>query len=512
MSKILSFLANRVVLFLIPLILQIGIIIMIAMLLDEYFIPFYVMALIAGYLLVIYIISSRVNPAYKISWITMILAVPIFGPAFYLFYGGMRIPKVIRIKKARIEEKTYKLLEQDKDIITRMEEKDRMVACQAKYIESEGFPVYKDTEVEYLPTGEIKWERMLEDLRGAKHHIFLQYFIIAEGTMWGEILKILEAKAKQGVDVRVMYDDVGCLPTLPNGYYKTLREKGIKCYKINPLVTYKNFTMIQNNRDHRKILVVDGHTGYTGGINLGDEYININSPYGHWRDCAVRLYGPAVWSLTVIFLRNWMIYDDEKQDFEKYRADRYVKGFQYVKGNIQPYSDSPLDFRNVGENVYMNVINSATRDVFIATPYLIPSHELITCLKLAAERGVDVRIVTPSIPDKKSVFLLTQSYYKELMESGVKVYQYTPGFVHSKTFVADGKVGVCGTINLDFRSLYLHFEDAVWMNKCKAVKDMRADYLMQLESCKEISLHEVNNWPVIKKIAQALMKVFAPLL
>ena len=511
MRKILSFFINRIVFFLIPFLLQFSIIIALIFLLEEYIIFVYALMMIMALVLVTYVISNDDNPAYKIGWIVIMLSVPIFGAFVYLFYGGKRLPVVIKKRTEKIVEETKDLLETDYEILEEITGKDRMNGGQANYLELEGFPVYKNSDVKFLSSGQVKWEHLLNDLKKARHHIFLQYFIIREGEMWASILHVLEKKAAEGLDVRVMFDDIGCLPSLPPHYERTLRAKGIKCNVINPLRVYRNFTMIQNNRDHRKMCIIDGYIGYVGGINLGDEYVNITSPYGKWRDCALRVEGDAVWTLTVSFFKNWMIYDDKKQTFEDYRPENFMKHVEKRKGYVIPFEDSPLDYNDIGENVYLNIINSATKEIFITTPYLIPPNEIITALTLAGRRGVDVRIVTPNIPDKKNIFLLTQSYYKKLLEAGVKIYQYTPGFIHSKTFVADGKVAVCGTINLDFRSLYLHFENAIWMYKSKAVLEMREDYLEGLEECHRITLEEVKQWKLIKKIWQGVLRIFAPL-
>ncbi len=512
MRKIFGVLTNRIVLFLIPFMIQLAIVVAVIVLLDGYVVHLFFIMQAVVFLLVIYVVGNKDNPAYKIGWIIILFVVPIYGAIFYIFFGGKNVPKAIRKRNKVVRKVTKGLIEPDYEVLEEITLNDRMSGGQAKYLAWERFPTYKNTETQFLESGEQKWESLLKDLKGAKHHIFLQYFIIREGEFWGSILEILEEKVKEGVDVRVGYDDLGCLPTLPNGYYKVLKEKGIKCYPLNPLRTYRNLTMIQNNRDHRKIVIIDGYIGYTGGINIGDEYVNITSPYGKWRDCAVRLEGKAVWSLTVCFMKNWMLYENPDEDIERFRPEHFMGEEKAVKGFITPYWDSPLDYNNVGENVYINMINCSTEDLYVATPYLILPNEVIKAFKLAARRGVDVKIVTPNIPDKKSVFLLTQSYYKPLLEAGVKVYQYTPGFIHSKTFVSDGKLAVCGTINLDFRSLYLHFENAVWMYKSRAVKEIRADYLKGLEECHEITLSDINKWTWSKRFVQSVLRIFAPLM
>ena len=329
--------------------------------------------------------------------------------------------------------------------------------------------------------------------------------------MWDSILKILERKVKEGVEVRVLYDGFGCLLTLPDDYFRTLREKGIQCIEFNPLIPV--LTMFMNNRDHRKILVVDGHTGFMGGINLADEYINAKVKHGHWKDAAVMLRGDAVWSLATMFLTMWdSISDEELSDPERYRPlpEELPGSFS---GIVQPYADSPLDRDLVGEMVYLNIINRAQRYLYICTPYLIVDNETLTALLLAAKSGVDVRIITPHIGDKWYVHLLTRACYPQLVRGGVKIYEYTPGFIHSKTFVSDDEVATVGTINLDYRSLYLHFECGLWMAHSSCISAVRDDFLETLRVCEQVTLDS----PFLKlngfeRLLRAVLRIFAPLM
>ena len=330
--------------------------------------------------------------------------------------------------------------------------------------------------------------------------------------MWDSILHILEEKVKEGVEVRVMYDDFGCMFKLPQGYEKTLINKGIKTQVFNPFNTILSPRF--NNRDHRKICVIDGIIGFTGGINLADEYINETHRLGYWKDSAVMLRGRAVWSLAVQFLTIWNLSAKSQDTFEKYTPS--LTPFDSVPddGIVQPYSDIPMDSELVGETVYLNLINRAKRFVYITTPYLIVDNETLTALENAAKSGVDVRIITPHIPDKKIVFFMTRSYYKSLIDAGVKIYEYTPGFMHAKTLVSDGKYAVVGTINFDFRSLYLHLECAVWMYESRAVKEVTDDFYFTLSKCQKITAHDVNKgrFPLLKQFALSLLRVFAPLM
>ena len=338
----------------------------------------------------------------------------------------------------------------------------------------------------------------------------MEYFIIEEGQMWDTILEILKEKAAEGVDVRVIYDDFGCLFLLPTGYDKKLEAMGIKCCVFNPFIPL--LTLRMNNRDHRKICVIDGHTAFTGGINLADEYINAIDKHGHWKDTALIIKGEAVWSFTVMFLTMWDYLRKTNEDYEAYRPHVHHPEPFEGDGFVQPYTDCPLDNESVGENVYLNLINNAKEYVYINTPYLILDHEMITALSQAAKRGVDVRILTPHHGDKWYVHGVTRANYWALVDDGVKIYEYTPGFVHAKTFVVDDEYAVVGTINLDYRSLYLHYECAAWLYKTKSVLDVRDDYLETLKVSQKITSADFNTIPWYRKIMFAFLRIFAPLM
>ena len=388
--------------------------------------------------------------------------------------------------------------------------------CRRGYNQSEyirritGAPPSQNTSVEYLPLGELKFARMLEELEKAEHYIFLEYFIIQEGRMWDPILEVLERKAKAGLDVRVMYDDLGCMMTLPPHYKRVLEEKGIRCCVFNPFVPVLSSRL--NNRDHRKICVIDGHTGFTGGINLADEYINAYPKHGHWKDTAVLLRGDAVWSLTLMFLSLWDYVRGTRDDYALYHPRRYQREPVASDGVVQPYTDSPLDDEAVGETVYLNLINKADRYVYITTPYRIISSEMITALATAAKSGLDVRIITPHVADKWYVHAVTRAYYEVLIEAGVRIYEYTPGFIHAKTFTVDDEYGVVGTINLDFRSLYLHFECAAWLYRCSCIPKMREDFMQTLAVSQEVTLEECRGVGLVTRVVRSVLRVFAPLM
>ena len=466
---------------------------------------------ILSLILVLWIVNKKINPSYKLAWTILILAVPVFGVMIYLLFGQSRVARKMTQDSQMVLKKIANYIKEDKQTREDLEGTDLGASIQSAYIRDyAGFPVHENTSTKYYAVGDDMFIDMLEDLNKAEHYIFLEYFIIREGRMWGAILEVLEEKVKQGVDVRLIYDDMGCVNTLPSKYYKKLQAKGIKCAAFNPVRPILNIVL--NNRDHRKILVIDGHTGYTGGLNLADEYINELERFGHWKDTGVRLYGQGVWNLTVMFLQMWSVITRTQVQFPAYGPYIYHTEEFENDGFVQPYGDSPLDGEVVGENVYLNMINQAKKYVYISTPYLIIDNEMMTALCLASKKGVDVRIITPGIPDKKMVFLLTQSYYEQLISAGVRIYEYTPGFIHAKNFVCDDEFAVVGTINLDYRSLYLHFECGVWMYQCQAVSQVKEDMLRTFEICEEIPLDWCLKQNVVRRAGQSILRLFAPML
>ncbi|MFR7895694.1 cardiolipin synthase [Turicibacter sanguinis] len=478
---------------------------------QEYFVYFYAFCVLLSVVVVMGILNNRLNPAYKIAWIIPIMLVPIFGGLFYILFSSDQTRKKFLNEMKPINEKMRECLIQDADITEKLKTLDKRAFNQSRYIldYAQG-PIYENTTTEYLTPGEKKFERLLEELKKAKHYIFLEYFIIDEGMMWDTILEILKEKAAQGVDVRVVYDDFGCLFLLPSGYDKKLEAMGIKCCVFNPFVPF--LTLRMNNRNHRKIAIIDGHTAFTGGINIGDEYINGYEKHGHWKDASIMIKGDAVWSFTVMFLTMWDFLRKTNEDYEPFRPHIHHKESFESDGFVQPFTDSPLDNESVGETVYLNLINSAKDYVYINTPYLILDNEMITALSQAAKRGVDVRIVTPHIGDKWFVHAVTRANYAFLIEDGVKIYEYTPGFIHSKTFVVDGEYAVVGTINLDYRSLYLHYECGAWLYKNSSIKTIYDDYVETLKVCQLITLQDCHNIKWYKKFMYAFLRIFAPLM
>ena len=461
---------GRILMIIALLIIQIAILGFTFMWLSEYFPYIYGVFTILTAILVIYILNKNENPSFKLAWIVLFVVSPVFGALFYLFVKFQVESKLINYKLLKIIGETQQYLSQDKEVIAELEEVDMQVANLAKYmINIGGYPIYKNTDIAYFSLGEEKFKEMKEQIKKAQKFIFMEYFIVEESYMWNYVLELLEEKVKEGVEVRFMYDGMCSLSLLPYDYPKTLEKKGIKCKMFSPLRPV--LSTAQNNRDHRKILVIDGKVAFNGGINLGDEYINRIEKYGHWKDTAIMLTGDAVKSFTLMFLQMWNINEKNHDNFEKYIS--IEKEEQDTIGYVMPYGDSPLDNENVGENVYLDILATAKKYVHIMTPYLIIDNEMMTALTYAAKRGIDVKLILPSIPDKKSAFMLARTYYPELIQAGVKIYEYTPGFVHAKVFSSDDEKAVVGTINLDFRSLYLHFECATFFYRNNTVKACR---------------------------------------
>lgn len=490
------------------LVIQIGILILSFKWLAGYMTYIYGGFTLLTAILVIYIINKEGNPTYKLAWMIPILIFPVFGALFYLFVQLQVGTRLINLRLGNNIKKTKKFLKQNKDLMEEIKEDDKKVANLANYMnEYGGYPIYKNTSVKYFPLGEYKFEEIKKQLEKAKRFIFLEYFIVEEGLMWDSILEILERKVKEGVEVRFMYDGTCSLILLPYNYPKKMEKMGIKCKIFSPIKPA--LSTYQNNRDHRKILVIDGNVAFTGGINLADEYINKKVVYGHWKDIGIMLKGEAVKSLTLMFLQVWNITSKEEEDYGKYISNARE---EEAKGYVMPYGDSPVDNENVGELVYMDIINTAKDYVHIMTPYLILDNEMMTSLKYAAKSGVDVKLILPHIPDKWYAYLLARTYYKELIEAGVSIYEYTPGFVHAKAFVSDDEKAVVGTINLDYRSLYLHFECAVFTYKTTLAYDVEKDFQETLKKCEKITIENCKKFSIFKRIIGQILRLFAPLM
>lgn len=458
-------------------------------------------------LVVLSIFNKKTKPAFKLSWVFLILFFPVFGGLLYLIFNFQSSTRKAKRRIEEIQKQTQEYFAPEEDYLPILLENQDDYTALARYLQDYAkFPVYQHSPTEYLTPGEVKFERLLSELKEAQHYIFLEYFIIEEGIMWNAILSILQEKVKQGVLVRVIYDDMGCMLKLPRNYHKTLKKYGIECIVFNPFRPI--MSTLQNNRDHRKIVVIDGKTAFTGGINLADEYINAYEKLGHWKDASIMVKGPAAWSFTLIFLQMWRLINSTDEDFMQFKPDC---SHLPSDGFVQPYADSPMDTEHVGEHVYMHILNNARRYVYINTPYLIIDDTLVSALALAAKSGVDVRIVTPHLPDKKLVHMTTRSYYRDLITAGVKIYEYTDGFIHSKTFVSDDKIATVGTTNLDFRSLYLHFECGVCLYNTSSIQAIKQDFLETLDRCHEISLSDIKN-TAPHRFVQECLRIFAPMM
>lgn len=460
-------------------------------------------------LTVLHVANRDMIPEAKIPWLLCVIVLNLFGAAIYFVFSYNR--------PSRKQRRTLRSLYAQSERFQRSEvTKGELAAFSGHWASVSNALLYNNprsvvhanTKTQYFPSGEQFFAALTEDLRGAREYIFLEYFILAKGEMWGEVHEILLEKVKEGVEVRLIYDDIGCMGKLRAGYHKALCKEGIKCVKFNPFVPV--VTNLHNNRDHRKIAVIDGRIGYTGGINLSDEYINAVQPFGKWKDSAVRLEGEGVKSLVLMFLRFFNLRAKEAEDFSPYIPDSY-EAFE-GEGYVQPYGDGPrpLYGRHLGEDVYINILNGAKTYCWIMTPYLIIDYRMHESMLSAAARGVDVRIVTPHIPDKKTAFALTRSNYMALIKGGVKIYEYTPGFVHAKSFLADDEVAVVGTINLDYRSLLHHYENAVLMFGARANVQLKEDFRETFEISKLQTEEDAKKSVVWRGICE-IAKVFAPL-
>ncbi len=457
---------------------------------------------------ILHVIKNDMDPSYKVSWVLFISLLPLFGGLMYVLFGNKRPTRFARERLNIQLEDTRNHYSLRPSVIDEID--DAGVRGLFSYLESySGYRACRDTHTEYFPVGEAMYASLLTELEKAEKFIFLEYFIINQGQMWDSVLEILRAKVAQGVDVRVIYDDVGCAGYMPVNYYQTLRSYGIKAVAFNKFVPIVSIVM--NNRDHRKITVIDGKVGFIGGINISDEYINKKERFGHWKDTGLMFRGPGVENLTLMFLEMWNAFNESEGSVGDYVPDEYEEHGDARDGYVLSFSDSPLDDENTSESVYTDILYSANDYVYITTPYLAIDSSLQNALCLAAKRGVDVRLITPGIPDKKIVYRLTRSYYASLIRAGVKIYEYTPGFIHAKSFVSDDKLGVVGTINMDYRSLYLHFECGTLMYDSPAVVDLRNDDLATVEKCRKIELDDCHT-SFFGELLDRILRVLAPLL
>ena len=459
--------------------------------------------------MVIYVINSEHNTNVQLSWITLIMLLPGFGGLFYIFIRTDLGHRTIKKRFKLIVKETQTEFVEQEDLMERLKLENKGLYNLTTYTrKAGGFPIYENSLTKYFPLGEDAFKEMLIQLRKAERFIFMEFFIVDEGYMWGQILKILSDKVKEGVEVRFMYDGTCEFSLLPRSYPRKLRELGIDVKVFSPI---RPFLSTQYNyRDHRKILVVDGRVAFTGGINLADEYINKIEVYGHWKDTAVMIEGKSVESFTIMFLQMW----NSGEENRSYMTDLYKSKAlnKKEKGYALPFGDSPLDNDKVGQMIYMDILNRAEDYVYIMTPYLILDGEMLTSLQFAARRGIDVKIIMPHIADKKFVFAQSRSHYKELMKYGVKIYEYTPGFMHAKVFVSDDKKAVVGTINLDYRSLYHHFECGLYMEEVSTIAEIKSDFNETLKQSQRVTLDDIKKYNFLMTIAGRILKLIAPLM
>lgn len=512
MKRLLRFLLSRSFLLAALAAVQIGLFIAVVMNFARIGTVFYsVLTIVTALCAVLVFEKTNTNPAYKMMWMLIILLMPVSGVLFYLFWGYHTFSARVAKDFLAIERRGSAVMVQDDALLEQLNEWDpSMRRCAEYLVRAASAPVFADTQCAYYRFGQDFFEQFLCELKKAKKSIFMEYFIIKEGEMWNKTLAVLKEKAAQGLDVRVIYDFAGCLFTLPTGYDDELRRAGIRCCVFNEI----HFTWhiseykLLNHRDHRKIAVIDGEVGFSGGMNFADEYINRKRRFGIWKDTGYMLKGPAVFHLTTSFLKMWDFVTGDKTEYAKYVPRTRFAADCFV----QPYGDAPMDGESVAENAYFNIIERARKYVYITTPYLILDHEMLTCLCRAARSGLDVRIITPGIPDKWYVYYVTQSYYAPLLEAGVRIYEYTPGFLHAKMYVSDDQVAIVGSANMDYRSLYLHFENCAVFYGGHMVGDVKADVTETLRQSREVTLADTARVPLPKILCQLLLRLFAPLM
>lgn len=458
-------------------------------------------------LFVLYVASKRDEPAYKVLWLIFILAFPLFGTILYLCFGDKKTSWPLRRRLDRVRSGMAPLETSPETSAALTQASPRMAQTFRYAARLSQYPSYKNTNAQYYPIGDELYPAMLEALERAEKFIYLEYFIVAEGEMWDSILNILIRKAAQGVDVRMIYDDLGSLTTLPPGYAEHLCRKGIKCISFNPMKLILSGTL--NNRDHRKILVVDGTVAFSGGINLADEYINRFVKYGHWKDAGFRLEGPAVQSYVKMFAEFWNAFSPDpiiSASEVPMSQDQSESGDGYV----HPYYDTPTNRDAISNHLYMELLDQATEYAWFFTPYLMLGDTLLDAFVRAAQRGVDVRIVVPGVPDKPFIYRITQSFYRPLLEAGIHIYTYTPGFLHAKACLIDDEIGMLGTVNLDYRSLFLHFECNTLFYRAALLQDLKQDFIETQALCKEVMLSEQKN-TIRQRLVDSILRIIAPL-
>ena len=489
------------------LLIQIGFLITLGLRFSEYLPHLFGSAVVISFSMALVMINSKMDPSSIIMWLIIMILMPVFGVLLFWYTRSELGHRALKERLNHILCQTHTMIHQEESVLEQLSSESQETASLVRYLSKCGsFPVYDQTEVQYFKSGEEKFEVLLQELKKAEKFIFMEYFIVDEGLMWGKILEVLASKAKQGVEVKVMIDGTCEFTTLPHNYPDLLKKLGIECRMFAPVTPL--VSTHYNYRDHRKIVVIDNQVAFTGGINLADEYINQINKYGHWKDTAVLLRGKAVESFSLMFLQMWMI--EKSIDFTPYLSHQKVS--KQSSGYVIPYADNPLDNEKIGQKVYMDILNRSVRYVHIMSPYLILDHEMENALKFAAQRGVDVSLILPGIPDKKTPYALAKTHYASLLDAGVKIYEYTPGFVHAKVFVSDDIKAVVGTINLDYRSLVHHFECAAYLYETPCIQAIEQDFQNTLKQCTQVNEETIRQIKWHTKVLGFVLKVLAPLM
>lgn len=468
------------------------------------------MSLMGGIMIII-IINNDEPAEFKLTWAIFVCLFPVLGTLIYVFvksnWGMAGLRRKVRASRQKTEGLTYT----SKGTHSALERESASFRRFAYYMEKTcGYPVYHNTVTTYYPTGEETIEALKEDLKKAKKFIFMEFFIIDDGIVWDSILKILKEKVKEGVEVYVMYDGLCSIMLLPYYYPKKLASYGIHSKMFAPLVPFLSTT--QNNRDHRKIVVIDGEVAFTGGVNLADEYANIKERFGYWKDAGIRLEGRAAMSFSLMFMQNWNIYGKKEIDYEKYLKEDENRQRHEHDGFVIPYGDTPTLLKEVAKTVYEDIFAHAVDYIHIMTPYFIVDREFLSVMRYAALRGVDVKMILPHIPDKRYAFFIARTFYRTLCEAGIKVYEYKPGFVHAKIMVSDDRMATCGSVNLDYRSFYHHFENGVCLYENSSVKKIEEDFENTLKDCIEVNEEYYKNIPVYQRILGRILRLVAPMM
>ncbi|MDR2532408.1 MAG: cardiolipin synthase [Oscillospiraceae bacterium] len=508
MNKVLKLLTSRAFIVSALMFIEIVLIASVLIFLAHLFLPIFFLFLLSNIIIVIGIINRNYNPMFKIAWLIPVLAIPVCGALFYIMFGRTRLNRKNTKRLTLAYNSAGGFLSADNELLTRLGARTPHIAREALYImQSSRTDIFEFTETEYLSPGIAFFEKLVSELKKAKNFIFIEYFIINEGEMWETIKHILSEKQNCGVEIRVMYDDMGsAISGVPPAFQQDLRKLGFNVAVFNP---YKpSLDKFLNYRDHRKVCIIDGKVAFTGGINIADEYIGINDRFGHWQDSGIMLRGDAVNRITVMYLQMWTFTTNQPPEYEDYMVDFRANHDGYVI----PFSDEPLIQDLICESAYINIIANATKYVYICAPYLIIDQNVSSALIRAAKSGIDIKIITPGTPDKKLVYYMTQSNYRDLIAAGVNVYEFTPGFIHNKTIVSDDEKAIVGTANFDYRSFYMHFENGVWLYGSKAVMQAKSSFENALALSRKVTREQIEETPFGRRLMCSLLKVFAPLL